>query len=670
MSTESVPASLLRRLEGASSNKAGLLRDPQQVAHIIYQASRGSKYFQNEQAKDQKLTIQINQLVTNKTRTTTQNQKKLPQIRTTRSTTYLKHTRIDPRTQSNHRMHRCRRFLLLSQSSQISLQTFIQVNVTKQVEEIHNPNLKGKVRFCCRLGSTNNCQLRSKKMGTRPFIPINSLYNTLNVAMAGYIALKLCPHLIFVEPDHNKYQAASDAIMNILRQYDPNLAPNSLDECFMNLTAYCRDHNLSAAEATSQMRQHVLKDTGLTVSAGIGPNVMIAKIAADLNKPNGQFECPPTRDDAIKFMKDLPVRKVPGIGRVTERWLEVLDVKTCGDIWEQRAKLLLMRSEVNFDLLLNAYLGLGATDIKPSQRCVDLSSKIVKVLDAKPLSNLYRTKMISFKKHVFLTLVSIQLKELSEQLARDLSRLHFAGRTLTLKIKLDTFEVLSRSVTPAVIGHKLLSSAEDLYKCVSLFSHAKLLLEREIENRHLSFNQGKPVPGCNGARDLSIRLLGIKVSHLQDQKDPPSTKGNALQNWISNPTASSKTLQTVEPTADNKNDSQWKCPVCNLQMVADDLQTMNEHVDLCLWKISEEGRKAADEDRQDHESRHDGTHIGSKTKRKNKPDQQIQPSTSASASSSSTKRVKADVISSHRSSAKKSNKSGSILDWCHRSSGQ
>jgi len=95
---------------------------------------------------------------------------------------------------------------------------------------------------------------------------------------------------------------------------------------------------------------------------------MIAKIAADLNKPNGQFECPPTRDDAMKFMKDLPVRKVPGIGRVTERWLEVLDVKTCGDIWEQRAKLLLMRSEVSFDLLMNAYLGLGATDVKPSQR--------------------------------------------------------------------------------------------------------------------------------------------------------------------------------------------------------------------------------------------------------------------------------------------------------------
>jgi len=284
-----------------------------------------------------------------------------------------------------------------------------------------------------------------------------------------------------------------------------------------------------------------------------------------------------------------------------------------------------------------------------------VKGKIVKVLDAKPLLNLYRTKRISFKK--------IQLKELSEQLAGDLSRLHFAGRTLTLKIKLDTFEVLSRSITPAVLGHRLLSSAEDLYK------HAKLLLEREIENRHTSFNQGKPVPGCNGARDLSIRLLGIKVSHLQDQKDPPSAKGNALQKWISNPTASSKTLEAVEPVADSKNDSEWKCPICNLQIVADD-QTMNEHVDLCLWKSSEEGRRAADEDRQDNESRHDGNPIGSNTKRKKKPDQHMQPSTSASASSSSSKRIKTDVISSHRSSAKKSNKSGSILDWCQRPSGQ
>jgi DNA polymerase kappa len=115
----------------------------------------------------------------------------------------------------------------------------------------------------------------------------------------------------------------------------------------------------------------------------------------------------------------------------------------------------------------------------------------------------------------------------SIKLAGDLSRLHFAGRTLTLKIKLDTFEVLSRSITPAVLGQRLLSSAEDLYKWVLLSRHsrqphssqpvsilsrhAKHLLEREIESRHASFSQGKRVLGCKGARDMSVRLLGIKV---------------------------------------------------------------------------------------------------------------------------------------------------------------
>ncbi|KAA1088298.1 hypothetical protein PGTUg99_008362 [Puccinia graminis f. sp. tritici] len=603
-SSSIIPESLLRRLEGPSSNKAGLLRDPDQVAKIIYDCSKGSKYFLNEQAKDARLTAQIEQL----------------RIKLDRQLA-MRRDNLDFEQQEAQQIAES------LERTRILDQIIVCVDADAffcSVEEMYNPTLKGKA-FAVGSGVLTTASYEARKWRS---------------AMAGYIATKLCPHLIFVEPDFKKYNAASDSIMKILRQYDPNLAPNSLDECFMNLTAYCRDHDLSAAEATSRMRQHVLKDTGLTVSAGIGPNVTIAKIAADLNKPNGQFECPPTRDDAMKFMKDLPVRKVPGIGRVTERWLEVLGVKKCGDIWEQRSKLLLMRSEVSFDLLLRAYLGLGQTDIKPSQR-----------EDRQSVGCETSFKSLSKKDDFFQ-----KLKELSEELAGDLSRLQFAGRTLTLKIKLDTFEVLSRSVTPAILGQRFLSSAEDLYK------HAKLLLEREIESRHSSFDQGKKVPGCNGARDISIRLLGIKVSHLQDQKNRIPANENSLQKWISNPTTSNKDIQIVKPPDDNSHESKWQCPICNIPMTRNDLQTLNEHVDLCLWNSSDEGRRELDEERKrtTSERTQESNLTGLTTKRKANDQSR---SLSTGSSSSSSKRLKED-----NPSGKKHEKSRSILDWCQKPS--
>lgn len=107
-------------------------------------------------------------------------------------------------------------------------------------------------------------------------------------AMPGYIAKKLCPELIFVKPDFKKYSAASSKVMNVLARYDPEFAPASLDEAYMNLTAFVKRSGMTAEDAIRQMREEVKAETGLTVSAGCGPNTMIAKIAADVNKPNGQ----------------------------------------------------------------------------------------------------------------------------------------------------------------------------------------------------------------------------------------------------------------------------------------------------------------------------------------------------------------------------------------------
>ena len=90
------------------------------------------------------------------------------------------------------------------------------------------------------------------------------------------------------------------------------------------------------------MRDQVKRETGLTVSAGISANAMLSKIAADLRKPDGQFSVPRTREGIINFTKDLPIRRIPGIGRVSERWLTGLGVHTVGDIYRMRGKLFLV----------------------------------------------------------------------------------------------------------------------------------------------------------------------------------------------------------------------------------------------------------------------------------------------------------------------------------------
>ncbi|CAH7673310.1 expressed protein, partial [Phakopsora pachyrhizi] len=355
------------------------------------------------------------------------------------------------------------------------------------VEERYDPSLRGKA-FAVAAGVLTTASYEARKYVSRISSFFFFFFFFLDFSgdngMASYIAKKLCPHLLMIKPNFTRYSTASDSMMNVLRRFDQNLSPVSFDECFLNVTSYCTESKMSPGDLVSLIRKEVLDITGLTVSAGIGPNSMIAKIAADLKKPNGQYECPSTRLDSMKFMENLPVRKVPGIGRVTERWLEAVGVKICGDVWKFRGKLYLMKSEASFDLLIRAYLGIGKTEIRPSAR----QSRQSVGCETSFQGTSSRLELFG------------KLEKLSQELAEDLAQQGFSGRTLTLKVKLDTFEVLSRSIT-----RQSIYSAEDLLK----FSSA--LLEREIVNRQMSYDRGETVQGCGGNRELTVRLLGLKV---------------------------------------------------------------------------------------------------------------------------------------------------------------
>lgn len=180
-------------------------------------------------------------------------------------------------------------------------------------------------------------------------------------AMPGFIALRLCPQLIFVPCDFAKYRAASDEIRHIFRRYDPDFETGSLDEAYLNITDIVQIRDEKASEIARELRETVLNETGLTCSVGIAPNCMLAKVASDQNKPNGQYEIAANENTILEFLKTLPVRKVSGIGRVSEQMLKAIGIEMCSDLIEKRGIIGGLFSKSSSESFLEIGLGIGRT---------------------------------------------------------------------------------------------------------------------------------------------------------------------------------------------------------------------------------------------------------------------------------------------------------------------
>jgi DNA polymerase IV len=185
------------------------------------------------------------------------------------------------------------------------------------IEVRDRPSLRGKPVGVGgardRRGVLTTCNYEARKFGVRS-------------AMPTFMALQRCPNLIVLPTRFDVYRREAAVIRGILHRFTSIIEPLSLDEAYLDVTA-----RPSAPGALAQViRQTIFRETKLTSSAGIGPNKLIAKIASEINKPNGQFELKP--EEVPEFMKELPVRKIWGIGEKSERKLEELGVKTCGDL--------------------------------------------------------------------------------------------------------------------------------------------------------------------------------------------------------------------------------------------------------------------------------------------------------------------------------------------------
>ena len=151
----------------------------------------------------------------------------------------------------------------------------------------------------------------------------------IHSAMATAQAVKLCPDLLIIPPNMEKYRIASRQIMDIYRDYTELVEPLSLDEAYLDVTdsPHCKG---SATLIAQEIRRRIQETVGITASAGVAPNKFVAKIASDWNKPDGLFLVRPDEVDA--FVAALPVKKLFGVGKVTAAKLNRLGAQTCGDL--------------------------------------------------------------------------------------------------------------------------------------------------------------------------------------------------------------------------------------------------------------------------------------------------------------------------------------------------
>jgi len=325
------------------------------------------------------------------------------------------------------------------------------------VEQLDNPNLREKplaVGGEGERGVISAASYEARKFGVRS-------------AMSGVLARKKCPHLLFVPPRFSRYKEISKQIRSIFLEYTDLVEPLSLDEAYLDVTVN-KKGNPSATNIAQEIRQKIAKKTGLNASAGISYNKFLAKIASDINKPNGQKTIPPEK--AIAFLETLDVSKFYGVGKVTTAKMYNLGIFTGTDLKKKS------------EAFLTEYFGKSGAHYY----------RIVRGIDNGKVNPNHTPKSVAAE-HTFLknltseVFMLAQLEKIANELEKRLKKSKLAGKTVTLKIKYSDFTQQTRSKTlPFFIKEKSL-----------LLDTVKELLYQEVLKN-------------------SVRLLGISVTNLNN----------------------------------------------------------------------------------------------------------------------------------------------------------
>ncbi|CAG7828032.1 unnamed protein product [Allacma fusca] len=385
--------------------------------------------------------------------------------------------------------------------------------------------------------------LRDKPMA----VGSNSMLSTSNyiarrfgvrAAMPGFIARKLCPQLIIVPCNFDKYKAVSRQVQNILKIYDPDFSSISLDEAYLDITNYVETSGKSPEEIVQEMRAKIFEETQLTASAGIASNGFLAKICGDICKPNNQHYLPKTKEDEAKFVKPLPIRKVNGIGGVTEQLLLGLDIHTCEDIWNKRGIINLAFRPITAQWLIRVSKGYQESWYGHDDDSGRKSISCERTLERGTTDVNYMLKI---------------MEKLSEEVASELKSREMRCKSVAIKTKTVDFVLKTRSTSVT----NFTSNGSEI------FNAAKGLLLGYLQEE----------------KGVSFRLLGVRVSKwdrgdssTQDH-DEPSPKQLKIEDAFAKVLAKS-------PTFD--------CPICQDSFASE--RAVQGHIDSCLGNSAKAGQ--------------------------------------------------------------------------------
>lgn len=341
------------------------------------------------------------------------------------------------------------------------------------VEQLDRPELRGKpiaVGGSSKRGVVSAASYEARKFGVRS-------------AMSGVMARRNCPELIFVKPRFDRYTEISRKIRKIFFEYTDLVEPLSLDEAYLDVTQN-KKGNPSATLIAREIRAKIKERTGLNASAGISINKFIAKVASDVNKPNGQKTVPP--EEVEEFLEALDIRKFYGVGKVTAEKMYQMGIFTGADLKKRSREFLDEHFGKSGGYYYDVVRGIHRSEVKPDRTRKSLAAE--------------RTFSENITSEVFML---ERLQGIAEEIQRRLAKSDIAGKTVTLKIKYSDFSLQTRSKTlPFYIA------TADL-----ILEEVKQLLYQEKLKE-------------------SVRLLGISISNLNNEKSEKAVEKESISEQL------------------------------------------------------------------------------------------------------------------------------------------
>jgi DNA polymerase-4 len=328
------------------------------------------------------------------------------------------------------------------------------------VEQQSNPELRGKPIAV--IGSAKRTIITTSSYEARAF--------GVKTGMNTYEAKQKCPHIIFVIGDNRKYTHTSSEIMKMMMQFTPLVEVFSIDEAFLDLTGSMSLFG-SAENIAHLLKTQIKHHFGITCSIGIAPNKLLAKLASDMQKPDGLTVIRP--EEVSQVLERVPAKDLCGIGKKTERQLELYGIKTCGDLGRFPVNILRKKFGIIGDRLHQMGLGNDNSPVIPAEDADEVKSVGHSMTLERDIED--RKEILKF------------LLQLSEMVGRRARRYNVWGKTITLSIRYADFDtwVGKQETLPQYINQ-----SGDIYRAAVAILDSLVLMQ-------------------------PVRLLGVRLSNLR-----------------------------------------------------------------------------------------------------------------------------------------------------------